>query len=288
METDLTKDLVVAANTTNIAVWSETKKKDFVETFKQRIGRSLVILYEIAQELETIALKRKYISGKHQRGIKRYNYDYRKYGSHDYGYGSVNSEISRIAKEKVGMILENLPSLKKALQVIDTETVKLLEEQEESQTKLEALKEKLDDLSEPVDMALLDQKMTIAQFRKYIETLAANKDKIIAEITALGRKLQSVTDSINTRLYAGIPGISEAVIKVINDYYERMPAMEQMERRISETVMFGDSPEAIEILKHFEQDEVILAGNIKQEFDKALAVLKVSKKSIGTTKKVKK
>ena len=89
-------------------------------------------------------------------------------------------------------------------------------------------------------------------------------------------------------LYAGIPGISDAVLKSIKLHYDKSKALDQMGRRVEEQVLFGDSAAALELLRGFEADEEKLAGEVKAEFKAAMKTLLGSKtkatKQLGAKK----
>ena len=62
-------------------------------------------------------------------------------------------------------------------------------------------------------------------------------------------------------------------------------ALPQMMRRVSETVLFGDSAGALTMLQTFEKDEVKLEGDIADKFKAAMEKLKSAAKALksGTT-----
>jgi hypothetical protein len=103
----------------------------------------------------------------------------------------------------------------------------------------------------------------------------------------MGEELQEMEIRISKALYAGIPGISDAIIKVINEHYERITALGNMCRRVSERVAFGDSAEALSLLSFFEKDEATVSDTIQAEFDAALVKLNLTKTAVRKLKAAK-
>jgi hypothetical protein len=282
METPST-ELLLASATTSIALWSEDKKQDFIKTFEQRNSVAQHILYYTANEIRQQALSKKFISQKHERSAKVFM----PIDVHDRARtigGRTLDELHTIAHERAESVLKNLPPLKNAVKVIDPETAKLIDDYEELRDNLQKLKDSLDEMPQVIQMSELDQNMTIGQFRKYVKKVEETKVELLEKLSKGGTELQELDITINKKLYAGIPGLSDAIIKTVNDHYERIMMLQQLSRRMIEQVKFGDSAQALEILKHFESDEMTISDNINTEFVAALAVLGVAKK----TKKLKK
>jgi hypothetical protein len=92
----------------------------------------------------------------------------------------------------------------------------------------------------------------------------------------MGQTGIELDNQINKALYLGLPGLSDAVIKVVADHLERAVAFDQTTRRVTEKVLFGDSEAAMELLKGFERDEVTVSDNIKAEFSAAMLKLGIA------------
>lgn len=278
-----TSALITASDAKTMALWADDKKKDFIKTFKKRVEAATFILYQTAKELCDAAISRRFISRKHAHSIKYIEPRSRNYACYS-GSGQIigdrsYDELIKIAKERAEDIIKKLPALKDAVKVIDAETFRLIEEHKDLKDALSAKNEKLMELSEPVVMAELDQNMTLKEFQAYVKKLHADKAKLQYDVYAEGRKLQELDITISKRLYAGLPGISDAIILVINEHYERITGLETTCRRVEERINFGDSPEALLLLEHFEKDELAISDKIQAEFDAALAKLNLSKKT---------
>jgi hypothetical protein len=284
-----TTALITASDAKTMALWADDKKRDFIGTFEKRVEVATFIVYQTAAELTNAALERRFISRKHLNSIKTTSPTNKSHRGYYYQGdligGRSYDELFKIAKERAADIIKKLPALKDAVKIIDAETFKLIEEHKELKDKLTAKNEKLMELSEPVVMADLDQSMTLKEFQAYVKKLHADKAKLQSEIYADGRELQERDITISKRLYAGLPGISEAIISVINEHYERITGLEATCRRVAERVSFGDSPEALSLLEHFEKDELTISDKIQAEFDTALAKLNLSKKTKKLTAK---
>lgn len=196
-------------------------------------------------------------------------------------------ELDEVSKERAKLILSQLPTLKQAVTYIDKETAKNIDARDKLLKKGELLKKKLEDLSEPLKMSDVDDNMTVGVFKKEIKTRARDRKRVFSRMEELGKDGCELEDKINKALYAGLPGLSDAVVKVAKDYLERAKAMEQMSRRVGEQVLFGDSEAAMGLLKGFEADELELEGNIKTEFANAMDALKNAGKKarLSTSKK---
>jgi hypothetical protein len=250
--------------------WSDEKRKEFVKTFKERAESAKFILWHTASWLRQLAACRKFIGGKHDRmineSLQRLNLNCR---FRDTG------ELQHIAKERAESILKDLPPLSKTIQIIKPEISQKLIDRDKLVAQCKKLTEKFSTISETILMSELDQKMTIGEFRKMVKDREKEKNRLALEINEVSKDAQSLESEINKSLYSGIPGLSDAVVKVVNDHIEKEKALDQMTRRVEEQVMFGDSQAAMEILKGFERDELKISDDIKAEFDKAMQTIKL-------------
>jgi hypothetical protein len=251
--------------------WTDEKRKDFVSTFKQRANVAKYVMQETAGQITIIASNRKFISNKHTNKIKptdlcRYNADFG---------GRSHNELVELALERARATLKGLPALNKAVQIINPELSKKIESRDRLIEECKKLAARHGELSEPIVMSEVDQKMTVAAFRSMVKDTCKKRDKIALELNEVSKEALEFESQIDKELYSGIPGLSDAVVKVIQDHYDKVTALDQMTRRVEEQVMFGDSDAALELLKGFEKDESKVSDEIKAEFDKALLVLKL-------------
>lgn len=268
-----------------MAQWSETKRKDFVETFEKRSRVTRYILVKTAEFLLEGARRRRFITDKHNRelAITRSSRSWRDLTDVENSYhngstvgGRSARELDTIAQERADVILKELPPLKKAVLIIQPETAKKIERRDKLLEQGQKLMDQLVELSENLELANMDQKMTIGDFREFIKEREKSRRALRHKLDEMGAEGTQLEDEISRALYSGIPGISEAVIKVINDHIEREQAFDATTRRVGERVMFGDSEAAMEILSRFEKDEVTVSEEIKSEFASALEKLKVA------------
>jgi hypothetical protein len=280
-------ELITSADARSMALWADDKKKAFVDTFKSRAKVAAYILQLTAHTIMTKAMDRRFISYKHQKQINQVSvsdpYDRvfeQGYWQHRSTVGGRNpQELQKIAAERADDVLKKLPVLKDAVKIIDNDTFKLIEDHKALKEVFEANQEKLNDLSEPVVMSELDQNMTLGEFKKYIKKLQESKQALLTEVSKQGRELQEMDATIYKKLYNGLPGLSDAIVKVINEHYERITALDSTIRRVEERVQFGDSVEALQMLEYFEKDEVTVSDTIQAEFTAALEQLKLSVKT---------
>lgn len=304
-------------STETMHTWSDDRRKEFTKTFTDRTTAARFILAQTAWNILHTARRRKFISEKHLRKIGKFE---RCYGDpleqynprgqtdwYDDGYqnrasgqigGRAVQELLDIAEERSKLILAELPPLKKAVQVIDKVTAERIDQRDRLLKRGEALREQLEDLSHPIELKDVDPTMTVGDFRKMVLDQAKRRKQLVEKMNDIGKEGCELEDQINKALFAGLPGLSDAVVKVATDYEERAKAMDQLCRRVNEQVMFGDSKAATNLLERFERDEVQLEGEIKAEFSTAMQKLKeaakgltsktAKAKKLGTAKKAKK
>jgi hypothetical protein len=283
-------NLLAKADPDQMTDWSEDKKKDFVKLFEDRAKVAKYILQKTAQKIAEVAHRRQFIGAKHWNKLSEEHqiieggrisaeYDARVgYDQPSKVGGRLVDDLDKISEERAKLILDELPPLNQAVRIIDKETSKKIERRDKIIEELKALKSKLEEDAGPIKMADLDQGMTIGDFRKMVKDKDRRRKKLVADMEELGKEGNELEDAINKALYKGLPGLTDAVIHVVVTHIERATALGEVTRRIGEKVMFGDSEAAMEMLKGFEADEVVVSDNVKAEFHKALQKLNLAKK----------
>lgn len=289
MHSDSITDLVPTAisGTEQMAEWSDEKKADFVKTFEKRSAASRLILEMTAEAMINTASSRKFISAKHVNQINKAK-------TVSYGYhhnieeetGRTYQDLYKIAQEQAKAVLDGLPPLKKAVQIIDPDTAKKIDQRDKLITKGKKLRDELVELAEPIEMAELDQNMTVGEFRKMVKDRERRQKRIVDTLEEVAKEGNALENAINKALYSGLPGLSDAVVKAINDCYERSNALDATTRRVAEQVKFGDSEAAMSILRRFEEDEAEVSAEVKAEFQDALKKLKLAGTKKRKTRKV--
>jgi hypothetical protein len=264
-----------------MAAWSETKKAEFIATFEKRSAASRLILETTASCVLEIASRRKFVSTKHVNQVERSSTVDCQWNKHQEVTGRSNEDIHKIAQAQAEAILKGLPPLKKAVQIIDPDTAKKIDARDKLLVKGKKIRDELVELAEPIRMVDLDQNMTVGEFRKLVKDRERKQKRLVNQLDEIAKDGNELENAINKALYAGLPGLSDAVVKVVNDCYERSSALDATTRRVAERVKFGDSAAAMDILRRFEDDEVEVSEEIKAEFDGALKKLKVA----GTKKR---
>lgn len=272
-----------------IATWTDHRRDDFCKTFADRVRVSRYILECVAESVQREALKRRFIGEKNLKAIKTPSHDvsylcdmysdsahWRNNRDSSICAGRPTSQLREIANERAKAILDNLPTLSTAVQIINPELAKKIDRRDALTKKGQELTDQLLEASEAIVMSELDQGMTVGAFLEMVrqrDKLRAGIHTELAEVSEEGRELEI---AIAKALYSGLPGLSDAVIKVINDHYARSNALDEITRRVTEQVKFGNSPEALEMLRRFEGDEVSVPDSIKDQFKAALEALKLS------------
>lgn len=291
MLSDSITDLVPTAvsGTEQMAEWSDEKKADFVKTFEKRSYAARVILEMTADAILSTASTRKFISDKHVNQIDRSGKVSRHCGYYrdiEEVTGRTHDDLYKIAQEQAKAVLKGLPPLKKAVQIIDPETAKRIDKRDKLIAKGKKLRDELIALAEPIEMEELDQSMTVGEFRKMIKDRERRQKRIVDTLEEVAKEGNTLENAINKALYAGLPGLSDAVVKAAQDCYERSTALDATTRRVAEQVKFGDSAAAMDILRRFEKDEAEVSTEIKAEFQDALKTLKLAAtRKRKTTKK---
>lgn len=252
------------------------------------------ILLTTAKNVSNKAQEKHFISTKHLKVVgpqlsAHYDdlYDIRTAGTYNYTVGGRSrNELDTIAADRAAEIINQLPSLNSAVRIINPEVSKWIEQRDKI---LAAGKKKLEesqDLSGPLDINDLDQSMTVAKLQEMIKTREKRRKTLIFELDELGDEGRKLETRINKFLYNGLPGLSDAVVKVLTDYMDRFMGFSTMNRRVSEQVQFGDSEAAMSMLQTFEKDEVTISTDVKAQFDRALETLKLAAKSKKPVKKL--
>jgi len=280
-----TQALMAQAEAQGITTWSEEKKKDFVGIFGQRSKCAQYILIKTALIVLERAQSRRFISRKHRDELDPVTVNYLVETSYASGYtakvgGRDVNDLNKIAEERAEAILKELPPLKQAVQVINTDIAKKIGEREALLKKAKDLKSKLEELNNVISMADVDQKMTVGDFREMVKDRERKRRALALALSEVGEKGCELDTAINKALYEGLPGLSDAVISVVVSYIDRSKALDTVSRRVEERVLFGDSDAALELLKGFEKDELEVEGSIKDEFRAALEKLNVAGKKL--------
>lgn len=291
-------DLLEQAKDSAITTWSDKKKDEFVNTFNERVRVARFILLSTAEEIYSTALNKSFISKKHGKIIaEKYptvidrshqyfehnlrtnfsDFDDVKGGSHHrthVGGRDLNS-LRAIASERVEAILSGLPSLKKAVRIIDSATADKIDQIEKMEKEGQSLKEKFETLSEDIVMSELDQAMTIGAFQSMVKKRNSDRKKIFDRMTEIAKEGEELQKAVDKALYNGLPGLSESILAVIGNHIEQYIALDEMNRRVAEQVKFGDSDAAIELLRHFEKDEMKVSDEIKNAFKDSLSKMQL-------------
>ncbi len=284
-----------------IANWSETRQNDFVAAFNQRSRVTRYLLLTTAERIWATAARRHFISGKHYRAIVKglvpgrdqHSYHYENFNELKQGLYDGTSGHNRyqqlvggrevagldlIADQRAKLVLDNLPSLAKAVAVVDVETSRKIDRKAKVEADGEALRGKLDEVCGTISMSEQDPKMTIGAFLAMVNEREDQRQKLIKRMNVLAIEGQRLESEISKALYAGLPGLSDAVVAVIRNHVEQALAFDATSRRVEEQVKFGNSAAAVELLCHFEKDEVSVSDEVKAQFDAALEKLKVASK----------
>lgn len=288
---DASTELMSRMDTADIALWSDVKKDEFCNLLDGRVRASQFIIRSTVNILLKTAEERHFISQKH---LRKFQSNPRSYHSHHVcstsdlndkgsyhhvGDRSVNT-LNEIAHERASGILRDLPPLAKVVEVIDTETSSRIRRKEKLIADCEVLREELAEVCSSISMkAMAEEKpdTTLVQFLAYVEERNEKRLSLVKKLNKNIEEGKRLEEAIAKALYRGLPGLSEAIVEVADNLIAQDKSLDNMSRRITEKVKFGDSEAALEILQHFEQDEAEVKTEVRAKFDAAIASLKIPK-----------
>jgi septation ring formation regulator EzrA len=195
------------------------------------------------------------------------------------------SGLDEIVHQRVNEILSNLPPLSKAVRIIDPDTAAMIDKVEKLKAQGQKLKDEVDEVSQPIIMAEVDQKMSVGEFRSLVKEREQKRKALLMKMQEIGKEGSQLEEIVYKKLYKGLPGLSDAVVDIAKTHLDRSTALDTMSRRVEEQVKFGDSETALQLLQHFEKDEVAVSEKVHAQFQEALEKLKLSVKK-GRTAKV--
>ena len=276
-----------------MALWSDDRRKEFCNTFDARARAARYILTMTGYYIVEKA-KKSHIAGAHasgelitdnrQDGVSGIRHDtYTVHYGTEYGNkiigGRSTEDLNAIASERADAILSDLPGVRKAMSILQPEVVKMIDRRDALKKKGQEYLNSLNEISQPVALSEVDQNMTVASFRKFAKEREKNRKDLVSKLNEVGEEGTELDNLINKKLYKGVPGLHEAVVKTANTHLEKSKMFEEMTRRVTEKVMFGDSEAAKDLLHHFEKDEVSISDTVRSELRAAV------QKLLGTTPK---
>lgn len=278
---------VTAKGGAAIARWSDDKKAAFANTFEQRSKASQAILLVTAQKIWQKAQKLGFVSFRHgadlfDAPIQTKLDQLRDTPNDRYSYRSANiggrpvSDLEKIAETRAQEIIDDLPALKKAIEILDPDTAKLIGEREKIRSVCDRLDKQLDDASADIVMSEMDQSMTIGDFRKYVAARQKAREQLRKKLHAAHKRGAEIDITVTKRLCKGIPHLSETIVDVIKAHLERATGLDTFTRRAVESIKFGDSANAVELLRQFERDEPTVGVAVREQFRAALERLQLA------------
>lgn len=299
METT-TEGMLAQVQAGQISLWSDDKKREFVDTFHARTQAARYILEQTARKVAEKALEKQYMSARHcdKLALEPFHVVLVRLGDvvpakeSYYGQrvipitvgGRELAVLDEIACERADQVLAELPPLRAAMLVLDPEVAKQMDDIEKLTRDGQKLHQDLLAVTEPIVLSELDQSMTLGAFHVLVEDRDEQRHQLIRKLSKLATRGNEMEAAVAKKLYAGLPGLTDAVMQVIREHIERSKALDEMGRRVDEQVRYGDSEAALELLRHFEVDELAVSSTLKQQFRDAMTKLR---ESVKTAKPVK-
>lgn len=269
-------------STSDMQAWSDEKKDAFCQTFEAQSYDARQILVMVADSIVSLAAARYFIP---QNPVFRDRLQADRVKVERFGSSTRSmDELSRVAQQQAKDILDNLPSSRDAVAVIDMETAKKMDRREKIEEQLTALLEEYSNLDMEIDIDDVPQDWTVKRFKDHVKAEIKKREALLQKIEKLNDEGSTLQREISKKLYKGLPGLKEAVSKVVQAHYEKAVHLGTLTRQITQQVRFGDSAEAMKILGLFESNELEVSASVKAEFATAMKTL-VPKTSRRSTKK---
>lgn len=262
----------------DLTSWGDLKKQEFTRIFTNRAKRYADIMYLTAQYVYNEALEKSFIPD-----VQWWEYIGRGcFCNHTNDF----NEMEEIARARSRQILDELPALNKALEVIDPETSALVVQRDNLKSKIDELLKKLSSLSKTLTMSDYDD-MLVKDFRSMVRGIEESREDLASKINKIAPDLYELERKVGNRLRKGVPEISTSLLSLVDGLRERSKNVPNMIRRVEERVNFGDSEAAMSIFSSFEKDELELSDSAKESLKKSLEALGVgaSSKDSGKDKK---
>jgi hypothetical protein len=238
------EDMLARATPESIAAWSDDKKKQFCELFAQRVKASRYILRGIAHRVVNktrtsfMLGQRKaselegQFSSRHdffdvQDNGRGYHHRLNTIGGRDY------SELCEVIEERTKEIVRNLPPVVQAIEVIDKVTAERMRQRDDLVKECEELRDQLTEVCEPVSMKSIAEthpKTTLLEFLSMLDTKEQNRQRLVATITSKMTEGVRLESEISKAMYKGLPGLSEAIVEVVNGMLEQDKALDMRSR----------------------------------------------------------
>jgi len=296
------KEVLAKVDNQEIAGWSEDRRSEFCTLFTNRVKVARYLLVQTAAIVMESAKRRRFISNKHDRAIFKgfttdreantfnafYVFDPQTggYPYHPKVGGREVNTLDPIADQRAKEILKSLPPLSQVVAIIDQDTAKKIDRKDKLLKDGEKIREQLDEVCGVIAMDEVDQNMTVGVFLAMVKERDTKRKGLIRKLNEISEEGRKLEEQIAKKLYAGLPGLSEAVVEVIRTHLEQALALDATGRRVEEQVKFGDSEAAVELLRHFEKDEVQVSESVRVQFAAALEKLKLSVKKPKAAKEL--
>jgi hypothetical protein len=242
------KELSTSIGKEAMTTWTDKRRDDFVNTFNERVAASKSITATTNHRLWLWASERHLVS-RADAGPR-----YTPFSCHTSSRS--DQEIEKIAKARLEEIIKDIPGTRQLISIIDKETGKLMDKRDLIQKQIQGLTVQLEEISQDIDIEDIDQNMSVGTFRKMVTDRVKKHDQLSRTFARLAKEGHELTVTIDKKLYKGLPGIRETINTIVKNQDDRVEGLNQMLRRVTEQVKFGDSVTAMKMLETFEKDEI--------------------------------
>ncbi len=293
LEESTTSILATVNAASGMAAWTDEKRKEYSKLFGDRSEVAQYILVATAAKIWAKASRIGYVSGKHNRSlVSKANSSLvsAEWATVQFNmrlpHGDRKQEdLLKIADDRADEILRDLPPIRKAMSVISPELAAIAERIDAIEAEGTRITERLEELTEPIVARTYDRKMPLGDFLDMIDKRESDRLAALVRLKKITEEGGQLKTSLAKGLYAGVPGLTEAVVDVVAQHVQRSTALSEVTRRVDERVRFGDCPEAIQLLSQFEKDEAAIPTDLKKKITAACAALQLG---TGKAKRAKK
>ena len=284
-----------------LSTWTDAKREAFCRTFRQRTEFAVLALCGTAQLLWDEAVKRYFVSVTAVRpvfpneGVAEFEpqwsgatldrVDVTERGSSYYHtkseeklperIGRPGEELGQLVRDRVTELIDQLPASQTVIRIIKPEVAAQMKKLSALEARLLETKGQLNELLEDVNVDEFTGKgMLLDDFLKLLKERQREKERKCATVGRLGKEIGALRDTVNKALYKGIPELERATIATVEDLRQKALVLGQLDRKISETVRFGDSEAAMKALEQFEVDEIELAPAVEARFKGLVAEIR--------------
>lgn len=265
--------VVATSNMGEMTLWKEDKKKEYVALFSSRATDSRYVMQKTALIIMQRASKRKFIGLKMVRALTEKYFA----GWEPITYTGTRdaNSLTEVAQQRAEALMKQLPSMKKAMAILDPDTLKDMEDIVPLQEEYETTSDEVNARPEHCTLDDWPETATRLEIQNDIRAQEQKNKELLEKHSKLARSIHVLQCRIDKVLINGIPGIRDEIESAITQLMEQSHGIDNLSRRVEEQVLYGESELALEMLRHFQKDEAHVSEEITVKFNAGLEKLKL-------------